>query len=238
MTPEELRAFLTQRQVRFDEKDIQFGTQFRCKSREIFNVYETGRITIGGKQTELSAIIRDWDDSGRAPSGPIQESLREGPPRPKVSGPDRNVFVVYGHDISARDALELLLRRMDLNPIILQKLPAAGDTVIEKLEHYLGEHGNVGFACVLLTPDDEGHRVGTPEEKKYRARQNVILELGMVLGRLGRRRVAILTKESVEQPSDIAGLIYIPFTERVDDARFELLKELLKAGYTPRTEGL
>ena len=238
MTPEELRAFLTQRQVSFEEKDIQDGKQFRCKSREIFNVYETGRITIQGKQTELSAIIRDWDDSGRAPSGPIQESLREGPPHPKVSGPDRNVFVVYGHDITARDALELLLRRMDLNPIILQKLPAAGDTVIEKLEHYLGEHGNVGFACVILTPDDEGHRVGIPEEKKYRARQNVILELGMVLGRLGRRRVAILTKESVEQPSDIAGLIYIPFTERVDEVRFELLKELQKAGYTPRTEGL
>jgi predicted nucleotide-binding protein len=238
MTPEELRAFLTQRQVRFDEKDIQFGTQFRCKSREIFNVYETGRITIGGKQTELSAIIRDWDDSGRAPSGPIQESLREGSPHPKVAGPERNVFVVYGHDIQVRKDLELLLHRMDLNPIILQNLPAAGDTVIEKLEKYLGQHSNVGFACVLLTPDDEGHRAGAPEEKRYRARQNVILELGMVLARLGRPRVVILTKESVEHPSDIAGLIYIRFKENVEEVKFDLVKGLENAGYTPRTAEL
>jgi predicted nucleotide-binding protein len=89
---------------------------------------------------------------------------------------------------------------MGLEPIVLANLPTSGDTVIEKLEHYLKEHGNIGFACVLLTPDDEGHKSGKPEEKKYRARQNVILELGMVLARLGRQRVAILTKESVETP--------------------------------------
>ena len=96
---------------------------------------------------------------------------------------------------------------MGLEPIVLALLPAQGDTIIEKLEHYLGEHGNVGFACVLLTPDDEGHLAGKLEEKKYRARQNVVLELGMVLARLGRRRVAILHKQSIELPSDIDGLI-------------------------------
>ena len=128
--------------------------------------------------------------------------------------------------------------RMGLEPIILQNLPAAGDTIIEKLEHYLGEHGNVGFACVLLTPDDEGHKAGFPEEKKYRARQNVVLELGMVLARLGRPRVAILHKESVELPSDIAGLIYIPFRERPDEVRTKLFQELRNAGYNPKTDAL
>ena len=93
--------------------------------------------------------------------------------------------------------------------------PAAGDTIIEKLEHYLGAHGNVGFACILLTPDDEGHKAGKQEEKKYRARQNVVLELGMVMARVGRKRVAILYKESVELPSDMRGLLYIPF-QRAD----------------------
>ena len=106
-----------------------------------------------------------------------------------------------------------------MEPIVLQNLPAAGDTVIEKLERYLGEHGNVGYACVLFTPDDEGYKAGIPTEKKYRARQNVVLELGIVPARLGRRRVAILHMESGELPSDIAGLIYIPFKERVDEAK-------------------
>jgi predicted nucleotide-binding protein len=106
---------------------------------------------------------------------------------------------VYGHDLAARNGLELLLRRMGLKPIVLADLPAAGDTIIEMLEKYLRDARNVGYACVLLTPDDQGHRVGAPEETKHRARQNVILELGMVLSRLGRERVAILYKHSVEE---------------------------------------
>jgi predicted nucleotide-binding protein len=121
---------------------------------------------------------------------------------------------------------------------VLEDLPADGDTVIEKLERYLGKHGNVGFACVLLTPDDEGHEAGKPAQKKYRARQNVVLELGMVLARLGRRHVLILIKESVEQPSDIAGLIYLRFKERVDKLKATLFKDLKEAGYNPNPKGL
>lgn len=143
------------------------------------------------------------------------------------------VFVVYGHDVDSRNQLELILHRMRLEPIILGNLAAAGDTIIEKLERYLGEHGNVGFACVLLTPDDEGFKAGKGEDKKYRARQNVVLELGMVLARLGRRRVAILHKQSIELPSDIAGLLYIPFTERVEEVKNRLFNELREAGYQP-----
>ena len=112
----------------------------------------------------------------------------------------------------------------------IHRIPVAGVGV--------GENGNVGFACVLLTPDDEGHKAGRPEEKKYRARQNVVLELGMVLGKLGRRRVAIIHKQSVEQPSDIAGLIYIPFNERVDEVKTQLFRELQNAGFNPRSDGL
>jgi predicted nucleotide-binding protein len=80
---------------------------------------------------------------------------------------------------------------MRLEPVILQNLPIAGDTIIEKLESNI----DVKYACVLLTPDDEGYRAGNDNEKKLRARQNVILELGMFLVRLGRKRVAILHKE-------------------------------------------
>ena len=126
---------------------------------------------------------------------------------------------------------------MSLEPIILGSLPAAGDTIIEKLERYLGEHGNVGFACVLLTPDDEGRKAGEGD-MKYRARQNVVLELGMVLARLGRRRVAILHKQSIELPSDISGLIYIAFEERIDELRNKLFNELRQAGYDPDASAL
>lgn len=236
MKPEELKAFLIRREVPFDEKEIPYGVRFRCRSGEIFNAYDSGKVSIQGKKTELSDTVRAWHESGSAPGAAVAD--RPGGGIPAATGPDRRVFIVHGHDIAARDVLELLLRRMGLEPIVLQNLPAAGDTIIEKLERYLGEHGNVGFACVLLTPDDEGHRSGVPQEQKYRARQNVILELGMVLSRLGRRRVAILHKRSVELPSDIAGLLYIPFNERVEEVRTRIFQELKTAGYNPKTDAL
>ena len=238
MTPEELRAFLTQRQVVFEERPIEHGTQFRCKSGEVFNVYSTGTLSIGGTKTAISDEVKQWDRGGASVSLGDRVADAEAPSTAPALGPDPRVFIVYGHDVGARDTLELLLRRMGLEPIVLLNLPAAGDTIIEKLERYLGEHANVGFACVLLTPDDEGYKAGASEERQYRARQNVILELGMVLTRLGRRRVAILIKESVERPSDIAGLIYIAFKERIDEITFELVKELQAAGYSPRTDAL
>lgn len=235
MTADEVRAFLTRRQVRFNELPIQSGVQFRCATGEIVNVFETGRVSVQGKGTELKRELEAW--AGITTSSP--PALREGAEGTgRVPGPSEKVFIVYGHDLVVRDSLELLLRRMGLDPIVLGNLTSGGDTIIEKLERYLGSNAQIGFACVLLTPDDEGHVVGKSEEKKYRARQNVVLELGMVLARLGRRRVAILHKESVELPSDIAGLLYIPFKERIDEAGAKLFRELEAAGYRPRRDAL
>ena len=148
------------------------------------------------------------------------------------------IFIVYGHDTAARNELELTLRRMGFSPVVLGNVPAGGETIIEKLETYIGQSGKAKYACVLLTPDDEGHRTGAATEKKYRARQNVVLELGMVLARLGRKRVAILRKKTVEQPSDIDGLIYIPFDEHIDEIKVKLYQELQAAGYKPRVDAL
>jgi len=231
MTAEELRYFLKQHQVKYNEEDVQHGTKFACAGGEIFIVYHTGKLNVQGRKTPLSATVKEWY-GGSAKENAAPAAL---PAQPAAAvGPDKRVFIVYGHDVASRESLELLLHKMGLQPIVLQDLPAQGDTIIEKLEHYLGEHGNVGYGCVLLTPDDQGHKAGQDGEKKYRARQNVVLELGMVLARLGRHRVAILHKESVELPSDIAGLIYIAYKERVDEVRMKLYQDLKAAGYNPK----
>ena len=234
MTADEIRSLLKQRKVVHEERQIEYGHQFRCKSGEIFNVFDSGRVAIQGTKTDLAAEVAGLTGA-KTKTAPVP--VKERGSR-QARAADRRVFIVYGHDTAARDQLELLLHRWDLDPIILENLPAGGDTIIEKLEEYLGEHGDVGFACVLLTPDDEGYPSGKAEQKRYRARQNVILELGMVLGRLGRKRVAILYKESVEQPSDIAGLIYLPFQERIADVSTKLFQSLREAGYDPNPKGL
>ena len=199
------------------------------------------KILSAEKSFQSSWAVKDWKRTGKAAAhsspvvveapAPVHTSAAK-------SATNKPVFIVYGHDTAAREGLELVLHKMGLEPIVLENLPADGDTVIEKLERYVGEHGDVGFACVLLTPDDEGYEAGKAGQKKYRARQNVILELGMVLARLGRQRVLILIKESVEQPSDIAGLIYRRFKERLDELKGTLFKDLQQAGYKPDPKGL
>lgn len=144
---------------------------------------------------------------------------------------NNKVFVVYGHDEQARARLDAMLRRWGLEPLILDQLPSEGQTIIEKLEKYTGE---AKFGVVLATPDDEGYRRNHADEKALRARQNVVLELGMLLSTLGRSKVAILLhqQEQMERPSDIQGLIYIPFKDNLEkDAGLLLAKEMTAAGY-------
>ncbi|NUO80075.1 nucleotide-binding protein, partial [candidate division KSB1 bacterium] len=64
---------------------------------------------------------------------------------------------------------------------------------------------------------------------KSRARQNVILELGFFLGKLGRARVCALLKPGVELPSDYLGMVFID----VDGGgawQYKLAKEMKTAG--------
>lgn len=233
MGVDDFESFLSQRGVKFTKAEIDHATQIRAASGEIVNVFHSGKVTVQGKKTPLRQELESLNQTGFLPA----ES--ETPTTPPPGGPlNKRVFVVYGHDVAAREKLELILLKMGLEPIVLANLPATGDTIIEKLEKYLRESHNVGFACVLLTPDDEGNRAGAPEEKKYRARQNVILELGMVLSRLSRKRVAILYKESVERPSDIDGLLYLPYKESLDEIKSSLFKELKAGGYSPDPAGL
>ena len=81
-----------------------------------------------------------------------------------------------------------------------------------------------------MTDDDEG-KLKTELDLKSRARQNVVLELGYFIGKLGRDRVLPLHTEGVELPSDIHGLLYVPI-DKADTWKFALVKELKAAGYS------
>ncbi|BDG08379.1 TIR domain-containing protein [Anaeromyxobacter paludicola] len=138
----------------------------------------------------------------------------------------RTAFVVHGHDLGAREATARLLEQLEVKPIVLHEQANQGRTILEKFE----THADAGFAVVLLTPDDVGAPEDAPgDELRPRARQNVILELGFFWGKLGRERVCVLYKPEVEVPSDLGGLVYVPF----DDGgawRYKLAEEIDAAG--------
>ena len=117
------------------------------------------------------------------------------------------------------------LKAMDFEPVILHKQANQGGTVIEKFE----VHSDVGFAVVLLTPDDVGRSI-KEEELQPRARQNVLLELGYFIGHLGRKKVCALRRGDLELPSDYVGVVW----EKMDDGggwKLALARELKAAGH-------
>lgn len=114
------------------------------------------------------------------------------------------VFVVHGHDEGAREAVARFLEKLGFEAIILHEQANQGRTIIEKIEAY----SDVGFAVVLLTPDDYGGKTGGPSQP--RARQNVILELGYFVGHLGRGHVCALMRGEIEVPTDWSGVVYQP----------------------------
>ena len=137
----------------------------------------------------------------------------------------RDIFVVHGHDEAAKQAVARYLEKLSLNTIILHEKPDKGRTIIEKFEDY----SDVGFAIILLTPDDMGYKNGEPGKVKPRARQNVIFELGYFIGKLGRGNVCALYKEGIELPSDIQGVLYI-LMDLGEGWHMKLAREIKHAG--------
>jgi predicted nucleotide-binding protein len=152
-------------------------------------------------------------------------------PSATKSPENKKIFLVHGQNEEAKSVVARFIEKCKLEPIILHEQVDLGRTIIEKFE----QEADVGFAVILLTPDDVGGlaKAGdTPSSKalKHRARQNVILELGYFIGRLGRARVCALRKGEVELPSDFSGVIYTPLGAE-GAWKMKLGMELRAAGY-------
>lgn len=196
------------------------GIQIKLVNGGVVNVYATGTVDIQGKEparSQLRSLL------------PIKNAEATQPYAKAPSAPPKNVFIVYGHDEHTRNEWEACLRKWELNPIIFEQETSQGNTIIEKLFR-LKESAD--FAVVLATPDDFRYENGHEEDKKPCVRQNVALELGMMLATFGAEKVAILLKDPdrIEKPSDINGLIYIPLTN-ASQAKIDLAKEMNKQGF-------
>jgi predicted nucleotide-binding protein len=154
----------------------------------------------------------DEDDVNSGPSGGASQAV------------SRRVFLVHGHEEGPREAVARFLEKIDFAPIILHEQANQGRTIIEKFE----AHADVGFAVVLLTPDD----MGGPRDgaQQPRVRQNVVLELGYFIGKLGRGHVRAIKSGDLEMPSDIIGVVWTPFDNN-GAWKVALAKELKAAGH-------
>lgn len=135
------------------------------------------------------------------------------------------VFIVHGRDNEAKLELARYLEKINLEPIILHEQVSRGRTIIEKIEEYT----DVNYAIVLYTPCDIGGLNDGKNELRERARQNVVFEHGLLIGKIGRNNVSALVKGNIEKPNDISGVVYMDMSS--GDWKIDLARELNDAGY-------
>jgi predicted nucleotide-binding protein len=140
------------------------------------------------------------------------------------------VFIVHGHDDGLVAKVQLFLKKIGLESIVLHEQANLGKVILEKLEHYT----DVGFAIVLYTPCDLG-KAKADEELKARARQNVVFEHGYLMGKLGRENVAFIVDGKIETPGDISGAVY---SSTSNHWQFDIVKELKAVGYEVSADNL
>lgn len=140
----------------------------------------------------------------------------------------RRVFVVCGADNEMKQSVTNALTKLRLAPLVICEEPSQGRTIVERFQEYT----DVGFAVALLSPDDSAYFKDETPKRKLRPRQDVIFELGFLLGKLGKSNVLVFFREcaNFEIPTDFEGIKVTAFDDR-DSWRLALLRELTNCGY-------
>ena len=157
----------------------------------------------------------------------------------------REVFIVHGRNLAARDALFDFLRAIDLHP--LEWAEAVQST--GRASPYIGDILNAAFSkahavLVLMTPDDDAQLReplrsdnDPPHETELsgQARPNVLFEAGMAMGR-NEDRTILVELGTLKPFSDVAGRHVIRF-DNTTQRRQELARRLQTAGCPVNLDG-
>ena len=157
----------------------------------------------------------------------------------------RTIFVVFGRNYAARDALFAFLRSIRLEPLEWNKAVQATG----KPNPYIGEILDAAFSrahavLVLFTPDDDARlkeslrtQSDPPHETELtgQARPNVLFEAGMAMAR-DQDRTILVELGDIRPFSDIAGRHTIRLNN-TSPRRQELAQRLQAAGCPVNLEG-
>ena len=207
------------------------GTATDVLSVHLTQIWQSGGIILG-KVTVIASLQDDGKLSGRWKSdigteGVFNATKHNGDVVIKSLPKNNSVFIVHGHDEGLKEAVARFLEKIGVKPVILHEQINNGMTIIEEFEDFANR---AGFAIVLMTPDDYGYPSGHEEQKKARPRQNVVLELGYFVAKLGRNKTLVLTRGDLVLASDFAGVVY----ESVDNGdgwKWKLAQELKSANF-------
>ncbi|MGE0076692.1 MAG: TIR domain-containing protein [Bacteroidales bacterium] len=233
--PEEFKQAIESLNQRGAWENFQQGLRFKTIDGGIIQWYQsTGTIQFQGNKVakdRLSEQVQglELDKIQLQPTDNFATAVEQ---KAKSIKTGNRIFVVHGHDTTSREQLELILHKLGLEPFVLANSGGGGLTIIEALEQEIGKDGNSKFGIVLLTPDDMGYAKDEGGDKAQpRARQNVVLEMGMLISAVGRKNTVILKKGHLEAPSDANGILYLGFNDHVKETVPRLVDRLKASGF-------
>lgn len=165
-------------------------------------------------RSQLERLIRDIDQIFE-----VRANSQLAQPIPE---PQRRVFITHGRSGDWRTVQAFVEKDIGLPTLELAQEPSGGRTVIEKL---VENAARCDSAVVVRTGDDVAN------ENEARVRENVMHELGFFHGRYGRDRVVLLHEDGVSIPSNLGGIVYVPYPKGSVDAGLHVLQRELRAIY-------
>ncbi len=141
----------------------------------------------------------------------------------------RRIIVVSGVDDEMKQALTGALTKLSLVPLVMCEEPSQGKKIVENFSR---DYADVAFAVVLLSPDDFAYPKNEDATKrKLRPQQDVVFELGFLLGKLGKGNLLVFFREctNFEIPTDFEGIKVVAFDDR-DSWKLALIRELSNSG--------
>jgi predicted nucleotide-binding protein len=134
----------------------------------------------------------------------------------------RRTFISHGRSYDWREVQAYIEKDIGLSTLELAQEANAGQTIIEKLE---SNASGCDSAVIVMTGDDIN------ADGQARARENVMHEVGFFQAKYGRARVCLLHEEAVNIPTNLSGVVYVPFPKGNVSAAFGVLARELKAMY-------
>lgn len=161
-------------------------------------------------EPKMSAIAEKFPDFWRRVAVELAARLRE---RTKfIREPNSTPVVFVGSSSEALDTANSLTRALQYRKLTCklwtQGVFQLSNTAIEDLTSALSE---CDFAILILTPDDMTHSRG---RKSASPRDNMVFELGLFMGGLGRSRTYVVSPKGgdIKLPTDILGVTRATYT--------------------------
>lgn len=160
-------------------------------------------------EAEFSAAAEQFPDVWRRLASMLARRLAER--NHLVTAQRERIRVFIASSAEALPIVDLIIRQFQHDPFLAvawkNGVFRASNYTIDELEAQLDDSD---FAIAVAQPDDV---VITRETKWPAMRDNVTFELGLFMGRLGRRRAFLMEPrdKEIQLPSDLAGMTTIPY---------------------------